>query len=103
MKVLTEITLGLPQWVKALVPDPACSLATVEDRMRFVIQLAGRNVAQGTGEPFAAAVFDMRTTELLSVSVNTVREMCRRIYEKLEVNTKIEAVSEARRRGFLKF
>ncbi|MGA1677545.1 MAG: response regulator [Pseudomonadales bacterium] len=39
----------------------------------------------------------------MSVSVNTVREMCRRIYEKLEVNTKIEAVSEARRRGWLKF
>ena len=39
----------------------------------------------------------------MSISVNTVREMCRRIYEKLEVNTKIEAVSEARRRGFLKF
>ncbi len=37
----------------------------------------------------------------MSVSVNTVRELCRRIYEKLEVNTKMEAVSEARRLGWL--
>jgi len=40
--------------------------------MRLVLQLADRNFREGTGGPFAAAVFDLDTGELLSVGVNRV-------------------------------
>ncbi|MCP9472312.1 MAG: nucleoside deaminase [Nitrospira sp.] len=40
--------------------------------MRFVIELASRNVTTGTGGPFAAAVFETRTGHLVSVGVNLV-------------------------------
>jgi tRNA(Arg) A34 adenosine deaminase TadA len=40
--------------------------------MRFVIELASTNVANGTGGPFAAAVFEARTGRLISVGVNLV-------------------------------
>lgn len=40
--------------------------------MAAVLQLAMRNVEQETGGPFAAAVFDLRTGELVSIGVNRV-------------------------------
>ena len=40
--------------------------------MRFVIQLALTNVAQKTGGPFGAAVFETLTGRLISVGVNVV-------------------------------
>jgi tRNA(Arg) A34 adenosine deaminase TadA len=40
--------------------------------MRFTIDLARRNVAHGTGGPFGAAVFDLRTHRLIAVGVNRV-------------------------------
>ena len=49
----TSLTVEIPSWAW----DPAGSVfATVEDRMRIVIDLGVRNVAEGGG-PFAAAVF----------------------------------------------
>ncbi|MCP9453110.1 MAG: nucleoside deaminase [Nitrospira sp.] len=40
--------------------------------MRFVIELASTNVTNGTGGPFAAAVFETRTGRLISIGVNLV-------------------------------
>lgn len=40
--------------------------------MRFVIGLAEQNIAEGTGGPFAAAVFDAGTGKLVAAGVNLV-------------------------------
>lgn len=40
--------------------------------MRFVIELASTNVARGTGGPFAAAVFETNTGQLVATGVNLV-------------------------------
>ena len=46
--------------------------ASVEERAALAIELARRNVAEGNGGPFGAAVFDHETGRLLSVGVNLV-------------------------------
>lgn len=43
--------------------------------MRFVIGLAEQNVIEGTGGPFAAAVFDAGTGRLVSAGVNLVTSL----------------------------
>jgi tRNA(Arg) A34 adenosine deaminase TadA len=64
------LTIHLPDWVGDLpTPDP---LAHLTDRMEFVLDLATRNVDQGTGGPFAAAVFEQASGRLVSVGVNRV-------------------------------
>lgn len=40
--------------------------------MRLVVELSRRNVAEGTGGPFGAAVFDLSTGKLLAPGVNLV-------------------------------
>ena len=73
----TEITLCLPAWARTayLVNPPTC--ATIEERASLTIELARRNVAEGAGGPFGAAVFDHETGKLLSIGVNrVVPEQC---------------------------
>jgi len=65
-------TLSLPAWLTEAAMPPERSLATVEARMTFVIGLARRNGEEGTGGPFAAAVFDLTTHRLLAPGVNRV-------------------------------
>lgn len=67
-----DITLSLPAWVAAFCRDAAAEFASREDRMRFVIRLAGHNVEAATGGPFAAAVFDTDTGQLIAPGVNLV-------------------------------
>jgi tRNA(Arg) A34 adenosine deaminase TadA len=70
--LVTEVTLTMPEWfgeVAAGLPD---AVAGVEDRMAIVNGLAGRNVAEGTGGPFAAAVFERDAGRLVSLGVNRV-------------------------------
>ncbi len=43
-----------------------------EAKIRFVIALACRNVSNGTGGPFGAAIFDAATDRLVAVGVNCV-------------------------------
>jgi tRNA(Arg) A34 adenosine deaminase TadA len=66
----TTLTLSLPPWVNE-VALPA-SQAHLSDRMEFVLALAMRNVDQGTGGPFGAAVFEQESGRLVSVGVNRV-------------------------------
>ena len=66
----TSLHLRLPAWV-AEQPLPT-TLPTLEDRMRLVLGLAARNVAERTGGPFAAAVVEHGTGLLVSVGVNVV-------------------------------
>jgi tRNA(Arg) A34 adenosine deaminase TadA len=66
----TTLTLTLPTWVRDLAPaDP---LAHLTDRMELVLDLAMRNVERGTGGPFAAAVFEQESGQLIAVGVNRV-------------------------------
>jgi len=64
--------IDMPEWLqleeeqarKTPFPDD-------EEKLRYVIQLAQKNVSRGGG-PFAAAVFEERTNRLLGIGVNLV-------------------------------
>ncbi|MDA0578472.1 MAG: nucleoside deaminase [Verrucomicrobia bacterium] len=66
------VQLKLPDWIDTSVPHGGVVLHSVEARMEFVIRLARRNVAEGTGGPFAAAIFLRDSGELLAPGVNCV-------------------------------
>jgi tRNA(Arg) A34 adenosine deaminase TadA len=69
------ITLSLPSWLERALPPPDTAFPAMEDRMRFVIGLAERNIAAGTGGPFAAAIFNCGTGRLIAVGVNLVTSL----------------------------
>ena len=64
--------IALPAWVEAICPPSDHAFSTVEERMQFVLGLARRNIEQGTGGPFAAAVFDQEHHRLIAPGVNLV-------------------------------
>jgi tRNA(Arg) A34 adenosine deaminase TadA len=63
------IVVEHPRWFSEIGD---VTLGTVEERMRFTIDLSVRNVAEDTGGPFAAAVFEQRTGRLVAAGVNLV-------------------------------
>lgn len=67
------ITFALPAWVEAYAAGYRARLDPAA-RMAFVIEAARRNVEEGTGGPFAAAVFAIASGELLSLGVNLVAQ-----------------------------
>ena len=67
-----DVTLRLPGWVDELVSDGDPTFPSVEDRMRFAVELSRSNVRNGTGGPFGAAVFERETGRLLAPGVNLV-------------------------------
>jgi tRNA(Arg) A34 adenosine deaminase TadA len=66
-----NISFDLPDWLEAYCQSygPGTDL---ESRMDFVIAASRKNVEQGTGGPFAAAVFEIETGNLVSLGVNLV-------------------------------
>ena len=58
MTMFPEICVTLPPWVGQFMKMAPAAFRDGEAQMRFVIALARQNVQQGTGGPFAAAVFD---------------------------------------------
>lgn len=66
-----SITFTLPAWIDAYVADYRPSL-DLETRMAFVIGASRRNVEEGTGGPFAAAVFAVGSGALIALGVNMV-------------------------------
>lgn len=76
MTIERELTLALPSWVDGVVARHPAVMAGTEERMRFVIEVAREQVRQGTGGPFAAAVFSATSGELLSVGTNLVIRSC---------------------------
>ena len=62
----------LPDWAQDYSPERQGALATTEERMRFAIELSRRNVEQGSGGPFGAAIFESETGRLVSLGVNRV-------------------------------
>jgi tRNA(Arg) A34 adenosine deaminase TadA len=65
------INLRLPAWVECFLADSPKLFPKIDDRMRFVLELARRNVQHGTGGPFGAAVFD-RDGQLIAPGINLV-------------------------------
>jgi hypothetical protein len=67
-----RLTFPLPRWFRGLLADDRSGRRGLEERMALVIELARRNVREGTGGPFAAAVFEQKTGALVSAGVNLV-------------------------------
>jgi len=72
MKPYRAPTLELPPWLLDLVPDAGVHIAALDGRMEFVVRLSRLNVEQGTGGPFAAAVFERDSGRLVAPGVNLV-------------------------------
>jgi tRNA(Arg) A34 adenosine deaminase TadA len=62
----------LPAWVDDEVEAARADLGTDEGRMRLLNRLAERNVAEGSGGPFAALTVHRGTGEVVAAGVNLV-------------------------------
>ena len=71
----SSLILTLPVWIGSFVERFRFPIETVEERMRFVIALAAENIKRKTGGPFAAALFDRTTGELIAPGVNRVQPL----------------------------
>ena len=71
MKSANTISFSLPAWVDTYAATYQAS-RDCKTRMAFVIAAAQRNLAEGTGGPFAAAVFASASGELIALGVNLV-------------------------------
>ncbi len=69
-----EIVLKLPPWLGVLLVKEDQVFASAEGKMRFVIDLARRNVEQRTGGPFGAAVFESASGRVVGAGVNLVEK-----------------------------
>jgi len=66
------LDIQVPAWLGRFLAVQPAVLSTDESRMQLTIALARENVAQDTGGPFGAAVFDMHTGRLVAAGVNLV-------------------------------
>jgi tRNA(Arg) A34 adenosine deaminase TadA len=68
----SKLILELPAWAQNMARQSPGPFGSVEARMRLAIELSRRNVAEGTGGPFGAAVFAADSGRLVAVGVNLV-------------------------------
>lgn len=61
----------MPKWMSEYYDD-SLRLIGNEAQMKFVLELADKNVCEETGGPFAAAVFDKKDGKLISAGTNLV-------------------------------
>ncbi|MYG93339.1 MAG: nucleoside deaminase [Acidimicrobiia bacterium] len=66
-----SVRWDLPLWAQDLM-QPDQRFRTTSERMGLAVELSRRNVAEGTGGPFGAAVFDLSTFRPLALGVNLV-------------------------------
>lgn len=66
-----KITIELPGWLDAVLATTG-PLADDDQRVAMAIDLARRNVAEGTGGPFGALVVEESSGEVVAVGVNVV-------------------------------
>jgi tRNA(Arg) A34 adenosine deaminase TadA len=71
---MDSIAVTLPDWC-ARIATPGEVFATQESRMALAIHLARENVAQGSGGPFGAAIFEQASGRLVAVGVNSVERL----------------------------
>lgn len=72
MTLATSFGATLPDWLLADLDSLPSTIASNDERMRLVNDLADRNWRAGNGGPFAAIVVDNATGALVSVGVNVV-------------------------------
>jgi len=72
--LVTEATVTLPTWLIDDAANYQGAYATVEDRMAVAVEVARRNVEEGTGGPFGAVIVEAESGRLVSVGVNRVVE-----------------------------
>lgn len=66
-----RLTISLPAWCDEL-ERVGTRYPSALDRMRLAVDLSRRNVAEGSGGPFGAAIFGTTTGRLVAVGVNSV-------------------------------
>lgn len=71
---IESIAMNLPDWC-ARIAMPGEVFSTQESRMALAIRLARENVAQGTGGPFGAAIFEQFSGRLVAVGINSVERL----------------------------
>jgi tRNA(Arg) A34 adenosine deaminase TadA len=67
----TKLCVELPEWINAFTAEYEVS-TDPQAQMAFVLAAARSNIELETGGPFAAAVFDAASGELISLAVNLV-------------------------------
>ena len=72
MHLLTQANLSVPIWTQDFLNHHQKLYVTDEDKVRFVLALTEQNIKHSTGGPFGAAIFDMKTHQLISIGVNRV-------------------------------
>ena len=68
------LTITRPAWHADFV-DLNAKHSSDEERMRFVIALAMENVERKTGGPFAAAIYETVSGQLIAAEVNSVERL----------------------------
>ena len=72
-KPLLTAPIPMPEWLWELEKANVDRvIADDEEKMRFVVNIAVENVRHGTGGPFAAAIFEIKTNRLIALGINTV-------------------------------
>ena len=71
MKKIHTIEFELPRWIEEYMMQYS-NTDSVSERMEFVIGAAKKNILEGTGGPFAAAIFDTSNWDLISLGINLV-------------------------------
>jgi tRNA(Arg) A34 adenosine deaminase TadA len=69
------VLLTLPAWLEKILAEKDIVIPDPEERMRWVIGLSLQNVKNGSGGPFAAAVFASAGGRLLGAGVNRVEPL----------------------------
>lgn len=72
MTIPTSFRVALPPWLVAALPSLPAVLPSPTERIALVNALADRNWREGNGGPFAAAVVERETGELVALGVNVV-------------------------------
>lgn len=71
-KLVTDFRIAQPAWLVKALAGRRIVLGSRQARMQFVVGLSARNVEEGSGGPFAAAVFEAGSGELVAAAVNRV-------------------------------
>jgi tRNA(Arg) A34 adenosine deaminase TadA len=66
-----QIHLTLPAWIHDAI-DPRMACVDDEAKVAFAIELSRLNIANETGGPFGAALFDEASGRLIGIGVNRV-------------------------------
>lgn len=67
-----QATIELPSWLAETMQSPVSLPAADTARMQWAIELVRRNIAEKTGGPFAAAIFEESTGQCVAAGVNLV-------------------------------